>query len=124
MGPRRLVTDSRSGTSHRHPRSPHGNHEKAAGLIRLCLGHSQNHLAVAGGYEVERSDQGCAPTRYREVVLTVSKLRPGINKSWNLYGQIHTNPQRTRGRCRRSRTTAACPATCRSEEHTSELQSL
>jgi len=38
------------------------------------LGHSQNHLAVAGGYEVEAlGSKGCAPTRYREVVLTVSK---------------------------------------------------
>jgi len=38
----------------------------------ILLGHSQNHLAVAGGYEVRHSENGCAPTRYREVVLTVS----------------------------------------------------
>jgi len=37
------------------------------------LGHSQNHLAVAGGYEVKALGKGFAPTRYREVVLTVSK---------------------------------------------------
>ena len=38
------------------------------------LGHSQNPLAVAGGYAVGSKPTGCAPTRYREVVLTVSKL--------------------------------------------------
>ena len=41
---------------------------------RNVLGHSQNHLAVAGGCEAFVSD--CfdfVPTRYREVVLTVSK---------------------------------------------------
>ena len=37
------------------------------------LGHGQNHLAVAGGYEVKALRKGCAPSRYREVVLTVSK---------------------------------------------------
>jgi len=41
------------------------------------LGHSQNHLAVAGGCKrsalVAIEHFGCAPTRYREVVLTVSK---------------------------------------------------
>jgi len=42
-------------------------------ILRIQLGHSQNHLAVAGGYEV-KAHKGCAPTRYREVVLTVSKL--------------------------------------------------
>src|ERR1041384_1342336 len=41
---------------------------------RNVLGHSQNHLAVAGGYAVGSNRMGCAPTRYREVVLTVSKL--------------------------------------------------
>jgi len=41
------------------------------------LGHSQNHLAVAGGcmrsgrFAIEGVD--FVPTRYREVVLTVSK---------------------------------------------------
>jgi hypothetical protein len=41
------------------------------------LGQGQNHLAVAGGYVVDalRIKKGCAPTRYREVVLTVSKLQ-------------------------------------------------
>jgi len=38
------------------------------------LGHSQNHLAVSGGYEVEAVGKGCASTRYREAVLTASKL--------------------------------------------------
>jgi hypothetical protein len=39
----------------------------------LKLGYSQNHLAVAGGYVVDvLGSKGCAPTRYREVVLTVS----------------------------------------------------
>ncbi len=39
------------------------------------VGHSQNHLAVAGGYVVDALGyKGCAPTRYREVVLTVSKF--------------------------------------------------
>jgi len=38
------------------------------------LGYSQNHLAVAGGYVVDMLRyKGFAPTRYREVVLTVSK---------------------------------------------------
>jgi len=39
------------------------------------LGSGQYHLAVAGGC-VSRpaSVEGCAPTRYREVVLTRSKL--------------------------------------------------
>jgi len=38
------------------------------------LGYSQNHLAVAGGCVAFLSEQVCdAPTRYREVVLTVSK---------------------------------------------------
>jgi len=44
------------------------------------LGYSQNHLAVAGGCKrsalVAAQGVGFAPTRYREVVLTVSKLRP------------------------------------------------
>jgi len=40
------------------------------------LGYSQNHLAVAGGYAVGTVGyKGCAPTRYREVVLTVSKKK-------------------------------------------------
>ena len=43
---------------------------------RPNFGHSQNHLAVAGGYEVQAVEfVGCAPTRYRDVVLTVSKPR-------------------------------------------------
>ena len=41
------------------------------------LGHSQNHLAVAGGCKrsalVAIRAVGFAPTRYREVVLTVPK---------------------------------------------------
>ena len=41
------------------------------------LGHSQNHLAVAGGCKrsapVTIETVGFAPTRYREVVLTVPK---------------------------------------------------
>ena len=38
------------------------------------LGYSQNHHAVAGGYVVDALGyKGCAPTRYRVVVLTVSK---------------------------------------------------
>jgi len=41
------------------------------------LGHGQNHLAVAGGCEANGRDSNwraaLAPTRYREVVLTVSK---------------------------------------------------
>ncbi len=41
----------------------------------ISLGHGQYHLAVAGGYVVDRpcSKAAHAPTRYREVVLTVSK---------------------------------------------------
>jgi hypothetical protein len=42
--------------------------------IMHVLGHSQNHLAVAGGYAVGSVQNAAhAPTRYREVVLTVSK---------------------------------------------------
>jgi len=38
------------------------------------LGHGQNHLEVAGGCEANlKVGMGCAPTRYREVVLTVPK---------------------------------------------------
>ena len=38
------------------------------------LGHSQNHLAVAGGCCAAIYDGAYGvPTRYREVVLTVSK---------------------------------------------------
>ena len=41
------------------------------------LGHSQNHLAVAGGCEANglgyQLRAALAPTRYREVVLTRSK---------------------------------------------------
>jgi len=46
-------------------------------LCNVCvLGSSQYHLAVAGGCAVSRSivNAGCAPTRYREVVLTASKI--------------------------------------------------
>ena len=43
----------------------------------MMLGHSQNHLAVAGGCKrsalVVSEPGGFATTRYREVVLTVSK---------------------------------------------------
>jgi len=43
------------------------------------IGHIQYHLAVAGGYEVEALKSNYlaahAPTRYREVVLTVSKSK-------------------------------------------------
>ena len=45
-------------------------------MILIALGHSQNHLAVAGGYAVGTVDAKvrCAtPTRYREVVLTLPK---------------------------------------------------
>jgi hypothetical protein len=42
-------------------------------IISKILGYSQNHLAVAGGYVVGIVDRCAAPTRYREVVLTVSK---------------------------------------------------
>src|SRR5262249_13826576 len=44
--------------------------------VVIALGHSQNHLAVAGGYAVgsKLRNAALAPTRYREVVLTVSKL--------------------------------------------------
>src|ERR1043165_1832170 len=46
--------------------------------IRTRLGYSQNHLAVAGGCEAHALDCNwratLAPTRYREVVLTVSKF--------------------------------------------------
>jgi len=42
------------------------------------LGQGQNHLAVAGGYEVKALTNfgiACgAPTRYREVVLTLPKV--------------------------------------------------
>jgi hypothetical protein len=43
----------------------------------ILLGHSQNHLAVAGRYVVDALGKQCgyAPTRYREVVLTVSKCK-------------------------------------------------
>jgi hypothetical protein len=37
------------------------------------LGQGQYHLAVAGGYVVDTSKRCAAPTRYREVVLTLSK---------------------------------------------------
>jgi len=38
------------------------------------LGHGQYHLAVAGGYAVGSDPKTLrGPTRYREVVLTVSK---------------------------------------------------
>ena len=38
------------------------------------LGYSQYHLAVAGGYVVDGLRSAAhAPTRYREVVLTLSK---------------------------------------------------
>ena len=41
------------------------------------LGCSQYHLAVAGGCAANHGPQpGFAPTRYREVVLTASKLGP------------------------------------------------
>jgi hypothetical protein len=44
-------------------------------LCPLCfvLGYGQYHLAVAGGYAVRLFGSCFAPTRYREVVLTVSK---------------------------------------------------
>jgi hypothetical protein len=42
--------------------------------VELILGHSQNHLAVAGGCCAAFSIEAYGvPTRYREVVLTVSK---------------------------------------------------
>jgi hypothetical protein len=37
------------------------------------LGHSQNHLAVAGGCAAFSERFDFVPTRYREVVLTVPK---------------------------------------------------
>jgi len=37
------------------------------------LGQGQNHLAVAGGCEACSEGVYDAPTRYREVVLTLSK---------------------------------------------------
>src|ERR1041384_6730305 len=42
---------------------------------KVVLGHGQNHLAVAGGYEVEAlgGQKAAPPPRSREVVLTVSK---------------------------------------------------
>jgi hypothetical protein len=39
----------------------------------ISVGYSQNHLAVAGGCAASQRAYG-VPTRYREVVLTVSKL--------------------------------------------------
>jgi hypothetical protein len=39
----------------------------------MILGHSQNHLAVAGGRRAAIDGAYGVPTRYREVVLTVSK---------------------------------------------------
>ncbi len=43
--------------------------------VRTVLGQGQYHLAVAGGYVVDTlgSKAAHAPTRYREVVLTLSK---------------------------------------------------
>ena len=41
--------------------------------MRMVVGHSQNHLAVAGGCRAAIDDAYGVPTRYREVVLTVSK---------------------------------------------------
>ena len=41
--------------------------------IILNVGHSQNHLAVAGGCAAFAERPDFVPTRYREVVLTVSK---------------------------------------------------
>src|ERR1041384_313947 len=43
-------------------------------LSMNILGHSQNHLAVAGGCAAFSWRFDFVPTRYREVVLTVSKL--------------------------------------------------
>jgi hypothetical protein len=44
------------------------------GQSEALVGHSQYHLAVAGGYAVGSNPKAAhAPTRYREVVLTVSK---------------------------------------------------
>jgi len=40
------------------------------------IGHSQNHLAVAGGCAAFSESVYDVPTRYREVVLTVSNLGP------------------------------------------------
>src|SRR5689334_20961684 len=51
--------------------------------LRATLGHGQNHLAVAGGYEVKAVGHGCAPTRYREVVLTVPKSGAWLLRSAN-----------------------------------------
>jgi hypothetical protein len=44
-----------------------------ASEIRTQLGYSQNHPAVAGGCEAFFDGAYGVPTRYREVVLTVSK---------------------------------------------------
>jgi hypothetical protein len=52
------------------------------GLEGAVLGHSQNHLAVAGGYAVGSNPKCCAaPTRYREVVLTLSKYLSKVTGS-------------------------------------------
>jgi len=40
----------------------------------IVLGHGQYHLAVAGGCTAYPKSVSDVPTRYREVVLTVSKL--------------------------------------------------
>jgi len=43
--------------------------------LLTLLGQGQNHHAVAGGYAVGIVDRCVAPTRYRVVVLTLSKSR-------------------------------------------------
>ncbi len=51
----------------------------------FTLGHSQNHLAVAGGCAALSKRFDFVPTRYREVVLTVSK-RGSEHKGQNSVG--------------------------------------
>ena len=44
--------------------------------LGIALGYGQNHLVVAGACAALESDRAYGvPTRYREVVLTVSKIQ-------------------------------------------------
>ena len=67
-----------------------------AGVMRgFTVGYSQYHLAVAGGCAARFVDVffGFAPTRYREVVLTASKLNPELHKltpSLRNYLKLHS----------------------------------
>ena len=55
--------------------------------LQIRLGWSQYHLAVAGGCEgVDRLGNDFVPTRYREVVLTLSKHK-ALSKKYKEYAK-------------------------------------